>query len=143
MANVNQQRTGTSRSGQMNIRPGMGGAVIIAALILGICIIIAASTVSSSVKKLCAAVEGQTFTSSYTAPSNLSIKTGAEKRYFTEEEAAAYLSLDKGDITDAIKSGDINEYVKTSSGYVISAAELDDYFSTKAYDQYRADHSEE
>ncbi len=109
-------------------------AVVIAALILGICIVITGVTVSGSVKKLTAAVQGQNFSSQFSAPSNLTVNSNAPKQYFTETEAAAYLNMTAGEIVEAIDDGDIQDYIRTKSGYTISKATLDAYFEQKAYD---------
>lgn len=115
-------------------RPNPAPVSLLSAIILGVSLIIAAAVVSGSVKKLTAAVEAQTFSSSYTSPSALSINTSAEKSYFTEEEAAAYLNMTADEIKAAITKGEIEQYVKTSAGYSISKAQLDKYFDNKAYD---------
>lgn len=108
-------------------------AIVLAALILGICIIIAASGVSGSVKKLTAAVESKEFSSQFNSPSKLTVNSGAPQQYFSESDAAAYLNMSVSDIMDAIDSGEIQEYVHTDSGYTFSKTTLDEYFEQKAY----------
>ena len=126
---------------RMNPNAVLAGALILSSLILGICILIAFSGVSKSLKKLTSAVEGQTFTSSFSSPSSLEVTNAPEKQYFTETEAAKYLNLSVDDIKDAIKSGEIDQYIKTSTGYSISKDQLDKYFEQKAYDQLVRDNS--
>ena len=113
----------------------LAGALILSSLILGIFILIASSGVNSSMKKLTAAVEGQTFASSFSSPSSLDVTNAPDKQYFTETEAAKYLNLSVEDIKDAIKNGEIDQYIKTSTGYSISKDTLDKYFEQAAYDQ--------
>lgn len=52
-------------------KPNNALGSLLGSVVLGVCIIIAGSTVAGSVKKLTAAVEAQTFASSYASPSNL------------------------------------------------------------------------
>ncbi|MBQ4485992.1 MAG: hypothetical protein II936_03175 [Oscillospiraceae bacterium] len=130
----NTPRSAPQRRGLPAV-PGMGGAVVVASLILGICLIIAGSSVSGSVKKLTSAVEAQKFGSSFSAPSDITVYNTAPKQYFTETEAADYLNVTADDIKNAIKSGDIDEYIKTKNGYSISKDELDSYFENAAYNR--------
>lgn len=112
--------------------PSLG--ILLGSVILGVSIIIAGAAVSGSVKKLTAAVEAQTFASTYSAPSNLTVNNTAPKNYFTETEAAAYLNISVDEIKAAITKGEIEQYVRTSNGYSISLSELDKYFGQKAYE---------
>lgn len=125
--------------------PSLG--ILLGSAILGISIIIAGATVSGSVKKLTAAVEAQTFASTYSAPSNLTVNNTAPKNYFTETEAAAYLNISVDEVKAAITKGEIEQYVKTSGGYSIALSELDKYFGQKAYETMNnknsADNSED
>lgn len=106
---------------------------LLSAVIFGICLIIAAGMIRGAVNKLTTAVTEQTFSSSYSSPSTITVKSTAEKNYFTADEAADYLNLTVDDITAAIAKGDIDEYIKTSSGYSIAKDELDSYFDNEAY----------
>ena len=115
-------------------RPVPAAATLLSSVILGVSIIIAGASVGGSVKKLTAAVEAQTFASSYAAPSNITVNGSAPKTYFTETEAAAYLNMTVDEIKAAITKKEINEYVKTSAGYSISKDVLDDFFEQRAYD---------
>lgn len=115
---------------------GMGGALIISSLILGICTIIAGSAVSGSVKKLTAAIEKQDFKSSYTAPSELTVRSPAGKKYVGTAEAAEYLNMSTKQIKAAIEDGRIDEYIKNGDDYIISLGELDDFFAEEAYRRY-------
>lgn len=119
-------------------KPMPGMAVLIAAAALGICLIISAAIVSGSMKKLTAAVKEQTFTSTLNSPSTITVNNTAPKNYYNEKEAAAYLCLSEDEIKAAITKGEIDEYIKTSTGYAISQDELDSYFDQRAYDTMRA-----
>lgn len=116
---------------------------LLSAVIFGICLIIAAGIIKGALSDLTEAVTAQTFSSSYSAPSTITVQSTADKNYFTEDEAAAYLNLSKDDIVAAITKGDIDEYVKTSSGYSISKDELDSYFKNKAYQTLMSNNSED
>ena len=120
--------------------PSLG--ILLGSVILGVSVIIAGATVSGSVKKLTAAVEAQTFASSYAAPSNITVQSSSSKNYFTETEAAAYLNMTVDEIRAAITKKEIKEYVQTSAGYSISKGVLDDYFEQKAYESLNSANSE-
>ena len=123
-------------------KPIPAAGMLLSSVILGVSIIIAGATVNGSVKKLTAAVEAQTFASSYSAPSNITVNNTAPKNYFTETEAAAYLNMTVDEIKAAITKKEIKEYVKTSAGYSISKDVLDDYFEQKAYESLNAANSD-
>lgn len=123
-------------------KPVPVAGMLLSSVILGVSIIIAGVSVTGSVKKLTAAVEAQTFSSSYSSPSNITVNNTAPKNYFTETEAAAYLNMTVDEIRAAITKKEIKEYVKTSAGYSISKDVLDDYFEQKAYENLNAANSE-
>lgn len=125
------QRTQSRRNAP---RPNPAGITLISAAILGICLIIAGASISGSVKKLTAAVEAQTFASTYSSPSTITVNSSESKNYFTEKEAAAYLNITEDEVKAAITKGEIGEYIKTSAGYSISRNALDKYFDNRAYD---------
>lgn len=135
-------RTNPPRRNAPAPRPNSGILTLAGCLVLGICIIIAASIVSSPVKKLAAAVEAQTFSSSFSAPSNITVKNTAEKNYFNETDAAAYLNITVDELKAAITKKEIKEYIKTSEGYSISQKVLDDYFEDRAYQQLKENNSD-
>lgn len=115
---------------------------VAAALLLGIFILISGIIIGSNLKKLAAAIEGQTFTDSFTSPDTLKLNTATEKKYLSREEAAEYLNVSEDEISTAISNGEIDEYMITSKGYAISIASLDDYFTNKAYEiQQKANES--
>lgn len=118
-------------------------ATLLAAIVLGAAIIIAGASVSGSVKRLTAAVEAQTFASSYSSPSNITVNNTAPKNYYTEKEAASYLNISEEEVKAAITKGEIKEYIKTSAGYSISQKQLDDYFEQRAYNQLVANNESE
>lgn len=115
-------------------RPNSSGTMLISSVILGVCIIIAGSSVGGAVKKLTAAVETQTFSSTLSSPSSITVNNTAPKNYYTEKEAALYLNITESEVKAAITKGEIEEYIKTSAGYSISQDALDNYFEQKAYD---------
>lgn len=124
-------------------KPNPSVGILMGSVILGVCIIIAGATVSGSVKKLTAAVEAQTFSSTLSSPSNLTVNNTAPKNYFTETEAAAYLNISVDEVKAAITKGEIEQYIKTSNGYSISISVLDKYFDQKAYDTMNSGSSQE
>lgn len=128
------------RRPQRSVAPA---AIITAALILGISIIIAGVSISGSVKKLTEELKNQTFTSTLNSPSSLTVSAGIPKNYFNVKEAAAYLNVTEDEITTALANGDIEEYIRTGSGYSISKDNLDKYFEQKAYDTMNANNSED
>lgn len=130
----------TRRKAAPKANPSLG--ILLGSVILGVSVIIAGATVSGSVKKLTAAVEAQTFASSYAAPSNITVQSSSSKNYFTETEAAAYLNMTVDEIRAAITKKEIKEYVQTSAGYSISKGVLDDYFEQKAYESLNSANSE-
>lgn len=132
-----EQRNSSRRSSP---RPVPAATTLSAAFILGICLIISAAIISSSVKKLTAAVEQQTFSSSFSSPSALTVKPESTD-YFTSAEAAQYLKITESEVKAAITKGEISEYISTSAGYSISRKALDEYFSNKAYAQLVSDNS--
>ena len=94
-------------------------------------------------KKLTEEVKNQTFTSELRSPSSLTVSGGIPRNYFTVKEAAAYLNMSEDEITTALANGDIEEYIRTGSGYSISKDKLDKYFEQKAYDTMNANNSGE
>lgn len=126
MAQSSQQRSSSSRS-----KSSVNGALL-GSIFLGICILIAGFNIGGNLKKVNKTLGEQTFSDSntYNAPSDL---TYAEKKYLTEDEAAAYLNLSTQQVVDLINAGEIAEYVKTDSGYSISVSVLDAWFENAAY----------
>lgn len=133
-------RNGTGRRPAPKPVPAAG--MLLSSVILGVSIIIAGVSVTGSVKKLTAAVEAQTFSSNYSAPSNITVNNTAPKNYYTETEAAAYLNMTVDEIKAAITKNEIKEYVRTSAGYSISQTVLDDYFEQKAYESLNSANSD-
>lgn len=136
-------RNGTGSTGRRpTSKPVPAAGMLLSSVVLGISIIIAGVSVTGSVKKLTAAVEAQTFSSSYSAPSNITVNNTAPKNYYTETEAAAYLNMTVDEIKAAITKKEIKEYVRTSAGYSISQKVLDDYFEQKAYESLNTANSD-
>ena len=123
------------------IPSGGGMATLIASAVLGVSLIISAAIIGGAVKKLTQAVEKQVFTSSYSAPSSITVRSPSEKKYMNLSEASEYLGISEKEIKNAISEQKIKEYVKTGDGYSIAVDKLDSYFAERAYDQYMADNS--
>ena len=123
----NQNRNSQQRSSSK----GMNGTFL-GCVFLGICILISGLNIGGNVKKLSTAINDKNFsdTNTFTAPSEISF--GAS-RYLDEQEAAAYLKLSEDEFLKLIRSGDITEYVKTSTGYSVSVEVLDEWFDNAAY----------
>lgn len=127
-----EQRNNQRRPSSSKPTPVFG--ILLAAVILGVCIIIAGANVNSAVKNLTAAVEAQTFSSTLSSPSTITVKSNVPKNYFTEKEAAEYLNMTADEVKAAITKGEIDGYIKTSAGYSISQKALDDFFEQRVYD---------
>lgn len=138
MDNRTSQRAAAGRK----IPAGSGMATLIAAAVLGICLIISAAIIGGAVRKLTAAVEKQTFASSYSAPSSITVRSPIEKKYMNLSESAEYLGISENELKKAIADQEIKEYVKTGDGYSIAVDKLDSYFSERAYGQYISDNSD-
>lgn len=133
---MSQYRTGAPPQNQPK-RSGIfmsGGAVLLSSIILGVFILIAGLNVNSGLKKLSETLEGKTFTDSFSSPDTISVNPAVPKKYLTLSEAAAYLNVTEGEITDAIAEKKIDEYIATAEGYSISIEALDEFFSDEAYD---------
>jgi hypothetical protein len=124
---MSEQRS-TRRSG----RSSLPGEKIVAAIILGVFLLIAANAVGKMLDVLSKTVKETTFsdTNSFASPSEL---TYIDKKYMNVDEAASYLRMSPAEITDLIKSGEISEYVSSDSGYIISVTVLDAWFENEAY----------
>jgi excisionase family DNA binding protein len=110
----------------------MPGERIIAAIIFGIFLLIAAGNIGKSITELNKTITEKTFTDSntYQTPSDL---TYEEKNYYTEAEAAEYLGITAERVKNLIAAGEIPEYIKTDAGYVISKTILDEWFENASY----------
>ena len=124
MANQSNQRP-AKRSG--GISP-----TLLAAVFLGICILIAGINIGGGVRKLNKTLEEKQFapTNTVNVPTDMGI---SQKKYLTEEKAGEYLNLSTEKITELIKTGEITEYVETATGYSISVTVLDNWFDNEAY----------
>ncbi len=132
----------TQRKG--NPKPNSSGIMLLSAVILGASVIIAGVSIGGSVNKLTTAVKEQTFyMPSPASPSTLTVNNSADKKYFTADEAAAYLNVTVDEIKAAVTKGEIKQYIKTSGGYSISQESLDKYFSDKAYELENQNNAEE
>ena len=123
----NQNRNTQQRQSNKGINGTFLGCIF-----LGICILISGLNIGGNVKKLSTAINEKNFsdTNTFSAPSDISY---GENRYLDEQEAAAYLRLSEDEFLKLIRSGEITEYVKTSTGYAVSVSVLDDWFDNAAY----------
>ncbi len=125
-----EQKNQPRRTGQKPVPPA---TMLICSTILGVCLLIAGGSISGSLNKLTAAVKEQTFAYQSVPASAITVNNTAPKNYYNENEAAAYLNISADEIKAAISKGEIDEYIRTSSGYSISQSALDSYFEDKAY----------
>jgi excisionase family DNA binding protein len=110
----------------------MPGERIIAAIIFGIFLLIAAGNIGKSITELNKTLTDKNFSDSntYATPSDL---TYEEKNYYTDVEAAEYLGITAERVKALIAAGEIPEYIKTDAGYVISKTILDEWFENASY----------
>ena len=101
-------------------------------IFLGICILISGLSIGGGIRKLNKTVTEKSFSniSNVTQPDSMKV---SEKKYLTEDEAAAYLNLTSQEIVTLITTGEITEYVKTGTGYSISVKVLDEWFDNESY----------
>ncbi|MDR0947373.1 MAG: excisionase family DNA-binding protein [Ruminococcus sp.] len=130
--NVQTQRNSTSRNSQSRPRGGFSIDRCLSAVILGIFLLIAASSLGGRITALTEQLKSMTFSdvNTFSSPSELVI---TDKTYMTETEAAEYLNLTSDKIVSLLTSGEIKNYVKTQSGYSIAKTALDKWFDNEAY----------
>jgi hypothetical protein len=111
---------------------GFFGERIIASIILGIFLLFAAGNLASKITALNETITKTSFsdTNTYSTPSEF---TYTDKMYMNTEEAAEYLHMTPTEISSLITSGEITEYIRTESGYVIAKTVLDAWFENEAY----------
>lgn len=99
---------------------------------LGICILISGLSIGGGIRKLNKTVTEKSFSniSNVTQPDAMKV---SEKKYLTEDEAAAYLNLTSQEVVTLITTGEITEYVRTGTGYSISVKVLDEWFDNESY----------
>lgn len=112
-------------------RGGINGNLI-GAVFLGICILISGISIGGGIRKLNKTVSEKSFadSNSYSVPENINL---GQKKYLTEDEAAEYLNISREEVINLITSGEISEYVRTGTGFSISADVLDNWFDNAAY----------
>lgn len=110
----------------------MINGTVIGAVFLGICVLISGLSIGGGIRKLNKTLADKSFSniSNVTQPDAMKV---SEKKYLTEDEAAAYLNLTSQEIVTLITTGEITEYVKTGTGYSISVNVLDDWFDNESY----------
>jgi excisionase family DNA binding protein len=108
-------------------RMGFPGERVLASIILGVFMLIAAGGVSSKLGTLNETISKTTFagTNSFSKPSDISY---SERVYMNVNEAADYLNMTTDEVNKLLSDGEISDYVKTSSGYSIAKKALDDWF---------------
>jgi excisionase family DNA binding protein len=125
MGNSNRsQNSGRTRS--------LPGERVLAAIVFGIFLLIAAGNIGKSVNTLNETLKTKEFadSNSYNSPSEI---TYEEKMYYTDAEAAEYLGITGQRVIALITAGEIPEYIKTDAGYVISKKVLDEWFENESY----------
>ena len=125
MASNQTNRNRTSGTKMIN-------GTVIGAVFLGICVLISGLSIGGGIHKLNKTLADKSFSniSNVTQPDAMKV---SEKKYLTEDEAAAYLNLTSQEIVTLITTGEITEYVKTGTGYSISVKVLDDWFDNESY----------
>lgn len=125
MASDQTNRNRTSGTKMIN-------GTVIGAVFLGICVLISGLSIGGGIRKLNKTLADKSFSniSNVTQPDAMKV---SEKKYLTEDEAAAYLNLTSQEIVTLITTGEITEYVKTGTGYSISVKVLDDWFDNESY----------
>lgn len=110
----------------------MINGTFLGSVFLGICILISGLSIGGGIRKLNKTMGEKSFSSinNITQPDSMDY---SEKKYLTEDEAAEYLNLSTQEIVNLVTSGEISEYVRTSSGYSISVKVLDEWFDNEAY----------
>ena len=121
-------------------RSGMINGTFVGAVFLGICVLISGLSIGGGIRKLNKTLADKSFSniSNVTQPDAMKV---SEKKYLTEDEAAAYLNLTSQEIVTLITTGEITEYVKTGTGYSISVKVLDDWFDNESYQNKLAGNS--
>lgn len=111
-------------------QPARGGSSALAALILGIALVISAVIVGSNISKLSKTVKEQIFTSP--SASNINVASPITTQYMTVKEAAEYVKFPSADeIITLIEGKELFGYVKLSTGdYIIPKEALDKWFET-------------
>lgn len=133
MASNQTNRNRTSGSKMIN-------GSFVGAVFLGICVLISGLSIGGGIRKLNRTLADKSFSniSNVTQPDAMKV---SEKKYLTEDEAAAYLNLTSQEIVTLITTGEITEYVKTGTGYSISVKVLDDWFDNESYQNKLAGNS--
>lgn len=123
-------------SNQANRNRSSGSKMIngsfVGAVFLGICVLISGLSIGGGIRKLSKTVDEKSFSSISNINQPDAMKY-SEKKYLTEDEAAAYLNLTSQEIVTLITTGEITEYVKTGTGYSISVKVLDEWFDNESY----------
>lgn len=104
----------------------------VGAVFLGICVLISGLSIGGGIRKLSKTVDEKSFSSISNINQPDAMKY-SEKKYLTEDEAAAYLNLTSQEIVTLITTSEITEYVKTGTGYSISVKVLDEWFDNESY----------
>jgi hypothetical protein len=132
----------TEHSSKSVRHSGLPGERILASIILGIFLLIAAGNLGGKINALNETISKTSFsdTNTYSTPSEL---TYTDKMYMNTEEAAEYLHMTPAEVSALITSGEITEYVSVDSGYIIAKTVLDAWFENEAYQNKLAANSTE
>lgn len=117
-----------NRRGGISINGSFIGSFTVAAAL-----IISAAIIGGNVSKLNKTVTEKTFSSSFAAPSDINVSTGAERRYLNEAEAVSYLNLSSSEeLRGYISNGEITGYIiNTGGSYSFDREALDKWFAQK------------
>lgn len=122
---ANQSARPVKKTGGIN-------ANFIGMVFLGICMLVAGLSIGGNIRKLNKTIEEKNFaaSSTFSVPDSMGV---SQKKYLSEQDAAVYLNISSEKVVSLITSGDINEYIKTDTGYSIAVDVLDEWFDNESY----------
>lgn len=112
-----------------------GLASLLAAILLGIFILISALILSGRITKFSEAFREKSF---YAMPvTDFNVKSDISQNYFTLTEAAEYLRIPESALKEELNQGRISNYIQLSgdSGYIFSKEALDEWFKNASTKQ--------
>lgn len=122
---ANQSARPVKKTGGIN-------ANFIGMVFLGICMLVAGLSIGGNIRKLNKTIEEKNFaaSSTFSVPDSMGV---SQKKYLSEHDAAVYLNISSEKVVSLITAGDINEYIKTDTGYSIAIDVLDEWFDNESY----------
>lgn len=122
---ANQSARPVKKTGGIN-------ANFIGMVFLGICMLVAGLSIGGNIRKLNKTIEEKNFaaSSTFSVPDSMGM---TQKKYLSETEAGEYLNISSEKVVSLITAGDINEYIKTDTGYSIAIDVLDEWFDNESY----------